>query len=86
MDRDFNTLPASTTPFDPSNPDDYARLPFPLYGYYMDHVDNRGEGQLHAAQVELRRRWKDGFAVNVAYTYADSDGNAPDTGNAAWAP
>ncbi len=86
VDRDFNTLPASTTPFDPSNPDDYARLPFPLYGYYMDHVDNRGEGQLHAAQVELRRRWKDGFAVNVAYTYADSDGNAPDTGNSSLGP
>ncbi|HUG54816.1 MAG TPA: hypothetical protein VMR21_14500, partial [Vicinamibacteria bacterium] len=86
VDRDFNTLPASAVPFDPSNPDDYARLPFPIYGYYMDNVDNRGEGQLHAGQVEVRRRWRDGLAVNVAYTYAHSDGNAPDTGNSSLGP
>jgi outer membrane receptor protein involved in Fe transport len=86
VDRDFNTLPASTTPFDPSNPADYARLPFPLYGYYMDNVDNRGEGQLHAFQVELRRRWRGGLAFNVAYTYAHSDANAPDTGNSSLGP
>ncbi len=85
-DRDFNTLPASTTFFDPGNPDDYARLPFPLYGYYMDNVDNRGEGQLHALQLELRRRWRAGLALNVAYTYADSDGNVPDTGNSSLGP
>ena len=81
VDRDYNTMQASTVFFDPSNPDDLARLPFPLYGSYMDNVDNRGEGQLHAAQVELRRRWKDGLALNVAYTYAHSSGNAPDSGN-----
>lgn len=86
VDRDYNTLPASTVPFDPSNPDDYARLPFPLYGYYMDNVDNRGEGQLHAFQVELRRRWRAGLAFNAAYTYANSDGNAPDTGNSSLGP
>jgi len=86
VDRDFNTLPASTVPFDPFNPDDYARLPFPQYGYYMDNVDNRGEGQLHAAQVELRRRFRDGLAMNVAYTYAHSDSNAPDTGNSSLGP
>jgi hypothetical protein len=86
VDRDMNTLPASTTPFDPSNPDDYARLPFPLYGYYMDNVDNRGEGQLHAFQLELRRRWRSGLAFNAAYTYANSDGNAPDTGNSSLGP
>ena len=63
VDRDYNTMQASTVFFDPSNPDDLARLPFPLYGYYMDNVDNRGEGQLHAAQVELRRRWKDGLGA-----------------------
>ena len=80
VDRDANTLPASTVPFDPSNPDDYARLPLPLYGYYIDNVDNRGSGQLHLGQLELRRRFRDGFAVNLAYTYAHSDGNAPDPG------
>ncbi|HXK12481.1 MAG TPA: carboxypeptidase-like regulatory domain-containing protein, partial [Vicinamibacteria bacterium] len=82
VDRDYNTLPASTTPFDPSNPADLMRLPFYPYGYYMDNVGNRGKGQLHAAQIELRRRWKEGFAVEVAYTLAHSSGNAPDSGNA----
>jgi hypothetical protein len=86
VDRDMNTLPASTTPFDPSNPDDYARLPFPLYGYYMDNVDNRGEGQLHVGQLELRRRFRNGLAANVAYTYAHSDSNVPDTGNSSLGP
>jgi len=81
VDRDYNTMQASTVFFDPSNPDDLARLPYPLYGSYMDNVGNRGKGQLHAAQVELRRRWKDGLALNVAYTYAHSSGNAPDSGN-----
>jgi len=82
VDKDFNTMPASTTPFSLDNPDDLARLPFAPYGTYMDNVDNRGKGQLHAAQIELRRRWKAGFAINVAYTYAHSSGNAPDSGNA----
>ena len=52
----------------PDNPTTYARLPFPLYGFYMDNVANRGEGQLHALQLELRRRSRDGLAMNVAYT------------------
>jgi len=86
VDRDYNTMPASTTPFDSSNPDDLARLPFAPYGFYMDNVDNRGEGQLHAFQLELRRRWRGGLAFNVAYTYAHSTGNAPDTGNSSLGP
>jgi hypothetical protein len=81
VDRDFNTLPASTTPFDPFNPDDYARLPFPQYGYYMDNVQNTGSGQFHAGQLELQRRFRNGLALNVAYTLAHSDSNAPDSGN-----
>ena len=48
VDRDYNTLQASTVPFDPEDPADYARLPFPLYGYYMDIVSNAGSGQFHA--------------------------------------
>jgi hypothetical protein len=86
VDRDYNTLPASTTPFDPSVPEDYARLPYPLYGYYMDIVENRGSGQFHAAQTELQRRWRNGLALNVAYTLAHSDSNAPDTGNSTIGP
>jgi hypothetical protein len=86
VDRDHNTLQASTVPFDPENPSDYARLPFPLYGYYMDIVSNAGSGQFHSAQVEVLRRWRNGFAFNAAYTLAHSDSNAPDTGNSTIGP
>ena len=51
VDRDYNTLQASTVPFDPEDPADRARLPFPLYGSFMDIVENRGSGQFHAAPV-----------------------------------
>jgi hypothetical protein len=85
-DRDYNTLPASTTPFDPSVPEDYARLPYPQYGYYMDIVGNRASGQFHAMQFEVLRRYKSGLAVNAAYTLSHSDSNAPDTGNATIGP
>ncbi len=81
VDPDYNTLPASTTPFSPDNPADYARLPFPLYGYYMDRVQNTGSGQFHAGQLELVRRWKNGLALDIAYTLAHSDSNVPDSGN-----
>jgi hypothetical protein len=86
VDRDYNTLQASTVPFDPEDLADYARLPFPLYGYYMDIVSNAGSGQFHAAQFELLRRWRGGFAVNAAYTLAHSESNAPDTGNSTIGP
>jgi carboxypeptidase family protein len=86
VDRDFNTLPASTTPFDPSVPEDYARLPFPQYGYFMDIVSNAGSGQFNALQFELIRRYKGGLAFNAAYTLASSDSNAPDTGNSTIGP
>jgi hypothetical protein len=86
VDRDQNTLQASTVPFDPENPADRARLPFPLYGYYMDLVTNAGSGQFHSAQFELIRRWRNGLAFNAAYTLAHSDSNAPDTGNSTIGP
>src|SRR5262249_18993352 len=54
VDRDMNTLQASTDFFDGdlSNPDSRARLPLPLYGYYADNVINAGSGQYHSLQVE----------------------------------
>jgi hypothetical protein len=52
----------------------------------MDVTDNRGEGQFHAGQFEVTRRWKDGLAVNAAYTVSHSDSNAPDTGNSTLGP
>jgi hypothetical protein len=86
VDRDYNTLKASTVPFDPEVPSDYARLPYPLYGYYMDIVSNTGSGQFNALQFEFLRRWRHGLAFNVAYTLAHSDSNAPDTGNSTIGP
>ena len=86
VDHDYNTLPASTVPFDLSDPEDLARLPFAPYGTFMDIVENRGSGQFDAGQVELLRRLRNGLALNVAYTLAHSDSNAPDTGNSTIGP
>ena len=86
VDRDYNTLPASTVPFDPEDPADRARLPFPLYGSFMDVVENRGSGQFNAAQFEVLRRYRGGLALNAAYTLAHSDSNAPDVGNSTIGP
>jgi hypothetical protein len=77
----YNYLPASTNFFDISNPDDYATLPYYPYGTWLNVTENRGEGQLHAFQAEVKRRWKGGLAFDVAYTYAHSSANAPDTGD-----
>ena len=55
--------------------------PYYPYGTYMDIVENKGEGQLHALQVGLTRRWRNGLAFDVAYTYAHSDTTVPDSGN-----
>ena len=81
VNRFENQLPASTTPFDPSNDADLARLPlFPVVNTFTNLTYNLGSGQLHAGQIELQRAWKNGFAMNVAYTYAHSSSNAPDSG------
>jgi hypothetical protein len=60
----------------------------------MDIVENKGEGQLHALQAGLTRRWRNGLAFDVVYTYAHSDTTVPDSGNSSigvvlynpWAP
>jgi len=79
-DSDFNILQPTTIPWEDSD-EDYARLPYAPYGTYMDIVENKGEGQLHALQLELNRRYKDGLAFNAVYTYSHSDGTVPDSGN-----
>jgi hypothetical protein len=82
VNRFENDLPASTTPFDPENDADLARLPlFPIVNTFTNLTYNLGSGQLHAGQLELQRAWRNGFAMNVAYTLAHSDSNAPDSGN-----
>jgi hypothetical protein len=83
VNKFLNDLPASTTPFDPSNDADLARLPlFPYVNLFTNLTYNLGSGQLHAAQIELQRHWKGGLGLNVAYTLAHSSSNAPDSGNA----
>ena len=62
VDRDYNTLPASTVPFDPDVPATARDFHFPCYGYFMDIVENRGSGQFNAAQFEVLRRWRGGLA------------------------
>jgi hypothetical protein len=69
--------------WDPWDADEVAaRVPFPIYGWWMDHVDNLGEGQFNALQIELTRRYKNGLAFDTVYTYSDSDTTVPDSGNA----
>ena len=78
---DYNTLKPSTEFYDPNDESYYPRLPYYPYGTYANVVENKGDGQLHALQVELNRRWRGGLAFNVAYTYAHSDTMVPDSGN-----
>src|SRR5690606_7934276 len=77
--REANTVPASAVPLGDiyEDPEAQARLPYPIYGTYMNMTTNAGEGQFNALQLELNRRWRRGFAINAAYTLAGSDSNAP---------
>ncbi len=82
VNRFENELRASTTPWDPENEADLARLPvFPYVNLFTNLTYNLGSSQLHAGQIELQRAWRNGLALNVAYTLAHSSGNAPDSGN-----
>jgi hypothetical protein len=80
-DTDYNILEPNTEFFDPNDAASYERLPYYPYGTYMDIVENKGEGQLHALQAGLTRRWRNGLAFDAVYTYADSDTTVPDSGN-----
>jgi len=80
-DSDYNILKPSTEFYDPNDESYYTRLPFYPYGTYMDIVENKGEGQLHALQLGVTRRWRGGLAFDAFYTYAKSDTTVPDTGN-----
>jgi hypothetical protein len=81
--HDYNTVKASAVELGnvDEDPVAHAKLPFPIYGTFMDITENAGEGQFNALQFELQRRFKAGFALNAAYTLAGSDSNAPDSGN-----
>jgi Carboxypeptidase regulatory-like domain/TonB dependent receptor len=84
--RFFNDLPASTVEFhnDFDNfPEEFERLPLypPYLNTFTNITQNLGSGRFDAAQFQLVRRWRNGLAVDVAYTLAHSDSNAPDSGN-----
>ena len=81
--RDYNTVKASNVPLGnvDEDPEAHAKLPYPIYGTFMDITQNAGEGQFNALQFELQRRFRAGLALNAAYTLAGSDSNAPDSGN-----
>jgi len=81
VNRDINTLPPSTTFFDPNNAAQFSRLPYPTLGAFLNVVENAGEGTFNALQFELRRPFVGGLQFEAAYTLAYSDSNAPDLGN-----
>jgi hypothetical protein len=94
---DLNLLPPSNTPYgtrnesgDPCIPDDFdcvasdadrARLPFPELGTFLLRYGNFGTGRSHAMQVEVNRRFANGFTFNASYTLLDQKGSGFDTAN-----
>ncbi len=81
VNRDLNTMPASTTPFDLDDPADHARLPYPNLDPFLNAVLNAGDGWFRALQVEATRRFNRGLSIQAAYTRAASESTAPDLGN-----
>jgi Carboxypeptidase regulatory-like domain/TonB dependent receptor len=81
LNRDANTMPASTVFFDLEDATHRQRLPYPNLGTFLNTVYNGGEGWFAALQLEGRRRFKQGFGLNVAYTWAGTESTAPDLGN-----
>jgi len=94
---DLNLLPPSSTPFgtrnedgDPCTPDDgdctvsaadAARRPFPELGSFLASYKNFGSGRSNALQVEVNRRFTNGFTFNASYTLLSQKGSGFDTGN-----
>ena len=81
VNRDLNTMKASTTFFDLDDPADHARLPYPNLDPFLNAVLNAGSGWFRAFQIEAQRRLHHGFSVEAAYTRAATESNAPDLGN-----
>jgi hypothetical protein len=76
--RHINTMKASATPFDPSDPADRQRLPFPNLPTSVEVAENTGTGHFNALQVEVRRSDQGGLGVHLAYTLSESRSTAPD--------
>jgi hypothetical protein len=60
---------------------DLARYPIPELGGFLITFGNTGRGRSHAMQLEVNRRFSNGFQFNVSYTLLDQRSSAPDTGN-----
>jgi len=94
---DLNLLPPNNTPFGTTtgdgvtpctpgedcdlSPADIARLPFPELGSYLLTFGNSGRARSHAFQLEINRRFSNGFEFNTSYTLLDQKSTVPDTGN-----
>jgi hypothetical protein len=81
VNRDLNTVPASTIPFDLEDPADRTRLPYPALDPFLNAVLNAGDGWFRALQIEATRRFTRGLSLEAAYTRAASESTAPDLGN-----
>ncbi len=94
---DLNLLPPSNIPFGTTTGDgitpctpgvdcdlsaaDRSRYPIPDLGSFLITFGNTGRGRSHAMQLEVNRRFSNGFQFNASYTLLDQKSSAPDTGN-----
>jgi hypothetical protein len=60
---------------------DLARLPFPLIGEFLLTYGNYGHANSNSFQTEFTRRYKNGFMLDMSYTYLDQKSTALDTAN-----
>ena len=63
------------------SPADLARLPFPLVGEFLLTYGNFGHANSNSFQTEFTRRYRNGFMVDMSYTYLDQKSTALDTAN-----
>ena len=85
VDRDYNTpLQASTVPFDPENPADYARLPFRrlLHGHRLE----RGERPVSFGPAGVAASLAQRSRLQCRVYAGQLESNAPDTGNSTIGP
>ena len=87
VDRDYNTLPASTVPFDPAEPGGLCAAAVPPLRLLHGHRrEPRQRPVPCGCSSSCFGAGANGLAFNAAYTLAHSDSNAPDTGNSTIGP
>jgi len=80
------TIGDGTTPCTPGedcdvSEADLARRPFPELGSFLASYGNFGRQHSNAFQVEVNRRFGNGFTFNASYTLLSQEGSGFDTGN-----